>query len=573
MPTRGGLIYMRNIGNISLIARLLYSLGFLSRERRREFFYGLATVFSLFTLIYFSPSLFGDRDSENLDYDANSFDLAMGWRLASPPADERILIVDIDERSLAVMASKYGRWPWPRSGMAEFIALAADQEPAAVGLNIMYSDSDLNDPEGDSLLEEIIGYLPNVILPMTRLSPDNDKISQVTAGIIPGANILNAEAVNRTVAMLFPMYPSAQLNAGLNNLIVDDDGVVRRFQPYWKDDGFALPSMPHQLAKAGTQLSWTYGLDRSEYLINWRNKRTSYERISFVDLYNALMGAETYDIETLVGKYLIVGLTAPGLAVLKGTSLSPITDDNVIIATSLDDLLNDSGIITLPSWLIVLASISTFYTLAAIYVRGVDSEKIDKGFALYELVAVGITVLSISYTRFAFDLSYVVVMGLAFYSFAAVYDWPAKGSMRATRRFYAETPWADSQSVCVIAFYDQDPLFYQSATEFQDRLGAKCVYPIDNMYSGASIASELLTPVRLLFVLEADKVSGEIAALDEKYGVTVSALEHDTDQTVLRYQVSEMALKATLLLLGEVHRLGTEGEVGTKNKIPEKGRQ
>jgi hypothetical protein len=93
------------------------------------------------------------------------------------------------------------------------------------------------------------------------------------------------------------------------------------------------------------------------------------------------------------------------------------------------------------------------------------------------------------------------------------------------------------------------------------------------MYSGASIASELLTPVRLLFVLEADKVSGEIAALDEKYGVTVSALEHDTDQTVLRYQVSEMALKATLLLLGEVHRLGTEGEVGTKNKIPEKERQ
>lgn len=573
MPTSGELIHMRNIGNLSLITRLLYSLGFLSRERRREFFYGLATIFSFFTLIYFSLSLFSDSGNDSLDYDANSFDLAMEWRLASPLADERILIVDIDERSLAIMASDYGRWPWPRSVMAEFIALAADQEPAALGLNIMYSDSDLNDPDGDALLEEIIGYLPNVILPMTRLSPDNDKISQVTAEIIPGANILNPEAGNRTVAMLFPMYPSAQLNAGLNNLIVDDDGLVRRFQPYWKDDGFALPSMSHQLAKAGNQLPWAYGLDRSEYLINWRNKRTSYERISFVDLYNALMGAESYDIETLAGKYLIVGLTAPGLAVLKGTSLSPITDDNLIIATSLDDLLNDSGIITLPSWLIVLASIFTFYTLAALYVKGVDSEKIDKGFALYEIVAVGITVLSISYTRFAFDLSYVVVMGLAFYSLAAVYDWPAKGSMRATRRFYDETPWAESQSVCVIAFYDLDQLFDQSAAEFQNRLGAKNVYPIDNMFSGASIASEILTPIRLLFVLEADKVSDEIAALDEKYGVTVSALEHDTDQTVLRHQVSEMALRATLLLLGEVHRFGPRGEMGVKNNIPDKERQ
>lgn len=544
---------MRSVTSMTAIARLLYSLGFLSRERRREFFFGLATAFSIFTLVYFSPSLFGDPNDVSLDYDSGSFDLAMDWRLASPPVDERILIVDIDERSLAMMANDYGRWPWPRSVMADFIALAADQAPAAIGLNIMYSDPDLNDPDGDLLLGEIIEYVPNIVLPMTRLSSDNDGLSQVTVDMIPGAVIHQAVATKQTVAMLFPMYLSAQQNAGLNNLVVDDDGLVRRFQPLWVDNGFSLPSMAHQLAKAGHQLLWRQDRDRSEYLINWRNKGAEYERVPFVDLYGALMGEESYDLDSLRDKFLVVGLTAPGLALLKGTPLSPVTDDNVIIATALDDILNETGLITLPSWIVVLTAILTFYGIATLYVRGVDPEKIDRGFVLYETVGVGITIISISYTRFAFDLSFVVVAGLAFYSLAAVYELPAKGSMRATRRFYAATPWANSESVYAIAFYGQDRLFDKSAAGFQAKLGASSVYPIDNLFSGASIASELLAPIRLLFVLDAEKLGDQIAELDEQHGVTVSRLEHNSDQNVLRYQISQVALQATLLLLEEVH--------------------
>ena len=537
---------------MAAVTRLLYSLGFVSRERRNEFFIGLACIFSLFTLVYFSSSLLGDADDQSLDYDAGSLDVAMDWRLSSPVADSRILIVDIDERSLALMAEDYGRWPWPRSVMAEFIALAADLEPAAIGLNIMYSDSDLNDPDGDLLLEEIISYVPSTILPMTRLSPSNDELSQVTASMLPGVRIDEEQAAEKTVAMLFPMYASAQQHSGLNNLVVDDDGLVRRFQPYWLDDGFSLPSLSHQMVQAAGDLSWSSERNRSEYLINWRNKGSDYSRVSFVDLYDALMGEGAFDIESLTGKYLIVGLTAPGLAVLKGTSLSPITDDNLIIATSLDDLLNDTGLITLPSWVIVLISILTFFGLSAAYIRGVDPDKIDMGFVVYETVGVGITLLSISYTRYAFDLSYVVVAGLAFYSLAAVYDWPAKGSMRATRRFYAETPWAMSRGVCAIAFYDQDQLFDETARDFQSKLGAKSVYPIDNLFSGASIASELLEPIRLLFVLDSERLNDAISDLDQRHGVTVSFLKHEANERVLRYQISEVALKATLLLLEEV---------------------
>ena len=57
-----------------------------------------------------------------------------------------------------------------------------------------------------------------------------------------------------------------------------------------------------------------------------------------------MMGVGDFDLTSLNGKYVVLGLTAPGLAMFKGTALSPITDDNLIIATSLDDLLSDTGL-------------------------------------------------------------------------------------------------------------------------------------------------------------------------------------------------------------------------------------
>ena len=82
----------------------------------------------------------------------------MDWRLSSPDANHDIVIIDIDERSLAIMAEEYGRWPWPRAVIADFLAILSESEPAAVGINVMYSDPDLQELEGDQILDEIISY-------------------------------------------------------------------------------------------------------------------------------------------------------------------------------------------------------------------------------------------------------------------------------------------------------------------------------------------------------------------------------------------------------------------------------
>ena len=543
---------MKSIRLMQVLSKLVYSVGFLSRELRTHFFVGLAALFSFFTLLYFAESFFGGKDQQALDYDAGSMDFAMEWRLSSPKAHPDIVIIDVDERSLAIMAEEFGRWPWPRAVMADFLAMLSESEPAAVGVNVMYSDPDLQDLEGDQIFDEIISYLPNVVLPMTRLSPENDALSEVGVEMLPGVRLQSDEVGATGIAMLFTMFPSAEEQMGLNNLVIDDDGLVRRFQPFWLENNFSIPSFAYRMQSASGAKAWSVDTDFSEYLINWRNKKDTYRRISFVDVYLAMIGEGDFDLATLEGSYVVLGLTAPGLAMFKGTALSPITDDNLIIATSLDDMLSDTGLRTLPSWLIALIAIGTFWVLAVCYLKEVDDELIDLCFVIYETVAVFITLGSISFTRYAFDLSYVAASALAFYSVAAVYEIPTKGSMRAVRRFYASQAWLQSKDLVAVAFYDLDEEFNESARTFQKILGAKNVYQIDNLFSGESIASEILEPVRLLLLLNTDPIEDQLAELDAMVGVALSRLEKSSDEEKIRWQISEVALKASLKLLPEL---------------------
>ena len=63
---------MRSVRLLEMMSKLIYSLGFLSREFRTQFFIGLAALFSLFTLFYFIDAFLGGRSQQTLDYDTGS---------------------------------------------------------------------------------------------------------------------------------------------------------------------------------------------------------------------------------------------------------------------------------------------------------------------------------------------------------------------------------------------------------------------------------------------------------------------------------------------------------------------
>jgi len=56
--------------------------------------------------------------------------------LRAPPASERILLVTIDDASLAAL----GHWPWPRSVHAKAIQAISAARPAAIAYDVLFTE-------------------------------------------------------------------------------------------------------------------------------------------------------------------------------------------------------------------------------------------------------------------------------------------------------------------------------------------------------------------------------------------------------------------------------------------------
>ena len=92
---------------------------------------------------------------DNLAYDAQ----LSAWER---DVSEDIIIVAIDDDSL----NKEGRWPWPRSKHADLINKLELESPRAIGLDIIFSEPDRNNPLSDEKLAKAIKASGKVVLPL-----------------------------------------------------------------------------------------------------------------------------------------------------------------------------------------------------------------------------------------------------------------------------------------------------------------------------------------------------------------------------------------------------------------------
>lgn len=345
------------------------------------------------------------------------YDSVMRHRLASPQAAANVVILDVDESSLAKLAPEYGRWPWPREVMAQAIAELEEGGVAGLVVNIMFSDADLNNPDSDAVLDFVTTETNRTAYPMVRLPAGNDSQSQLKAGAIPGLILEAAE--EPTVAALVPFLAGMQAAMGVSNLENDIDGIVRRAGLWHQDAAWRMPTLAGRML----QLSGVEGLDErvEKQFLNWRNKGASYQRVSFADYFLALNGSDDFDPAFFQGKYVVLGASAPGISNLKPTPINAIMDDNEILATFIDDVLNDSHVRLLPSWLVVILALAFIALLAALFSSKKAMGKLDFMFVVMEGAGVVILFVCASYTNYFVDLTPALTAGLAYYSVARMY--------------------------------------------------------------------------------------------------------------------------------------------------------
>ena len=240
--------------------------GFLARKLSHNFYLHLAGLFSLFALVDVlflhqghAPEVLRPGGEEPH---------------VKPAPDPQIVVVDIDEKSLAAMAKEYGRWPWPRQVLGEFVESLSQQGPKAVVFDVLFSDPDVFNPDSDAYFNEVIAATPNVFFPYSRLPAKDDGLSQVTPEMIPGAVKTPAAESGKTAAVVLPYFKAITESGRLGtfNIDPDADGIVRAYLVWLDAHGWRLPSLP---ARVGQELGDEMP-QRQSILLNWRGKPFSY---------------------------------------------------------------------------------------------------------------------------------------------------------------------------------------------------------------------------------------------------------------------------------------------------------
>ncbi|HEY6096072.1 MAG TPA: CHASE2 domain-containing protein [Gallionellaceae bacterium] len=388
----------------------------LARRWRKNFYLYLAVLFTVFAL----------ADTAFLHFTANmrqvALDAMLRHRIIVPKPDPDIVIVDVNEASLAAMGKEYGRWPWPRQVLGEFLQQIEKQQPKAVVFDILFSDADVYNPDSDAYFDAAIAATSNTYFPMLRLDPDSDKLSQIKPAMLPGVKPLGDEAQqDATVAVVLPHFAAA-LNGGrlgLHNIYPDVDGVARYYLVYRDDYGWKLPSLP---ARLGMDMGWPEPVAQ-QVMLNWRGAPFSYHYVSFSDVFaDMAKQVKTRPQDEFKNKIVIIGSTAPSLFDSKPTPLSKVHPGVEILATAMDNLKH-GDYLRLPEARVpyLLLTLVIVWLTAWGFYRNVGRAKMDRLFGLSQFILIGISYASINFTDTYINLTGPVTVALAYFSIARIY--------------------------------------------------------------------------------------------------------------------------------------------------------
>jgi len=306
---------------------------------------------------------------DNIIYDAR-------LRLTMPRGvDERIVILDIDERSLQEVA----RWPWPRDVMAKIVEKLFDQyEVAIVAFDVVFAEADYSSGirSLDALAKDDLKAVPafNEVYQRLRPALDNDGLfAKAIKGrpVVLGYYLSSETDAKRIAAIPKPVLPKGTfagrgipftswvgyggnlaaftdnaVSAGHFNPLVDFDGVVRRVPMIAELDGAYYEALSLAvvramlgdpkveagyaskgvLQKGYAGLEWlkvgplTIPVDETaSALVPYRGPKDSFRYVSLADVFH-----DRLKPGELKGKVALVGTTAPGLLDLRSTPVGSV---------------------------------------------------------------------------------------------------------------------------------------------------------------------------------------------------------------------------------------------------------
>lgn len=186
------------------------------------------------------------------------------------PIDERIQMIVVDDNSI----KKIGQWPWNRSVHAKLIDILSKGKPAAIGMDILFSEKS-SDPKADKELVDSAKRARNLVFASYGDFPDTSKAGTIIA------------------KRYFQPFEGLQAvsKAGHINVVMDSDGFIRRSLNKFKYNNEIISSFDLQLYK---QYLESTGKKLSNLKIRQDNWNRSY--IDFVEKANQFTPIPYYKV-------------------------------------------------------------------------------------------------------------------------------------------------------------------------------------------------------------------------------------------------------------------------------------
>lgn len=240
--------------------------------RKKHWYLGffLAIALLVFSVVLTELQLLQKWD--NLFYDLTS-------SYVKRPNDKQIVIIAIDEYSL----HKIGRWPWPRAMHARLIDRLTDVGVSAIGMDILFMEPNLSNPEDDQKLVNAIRRNGRVVLPVLTHYQDQQLV--VTPPLADIAKVAKLAHVN---------------------MDFDRQGIVRKLDLQLKTaESEVLPAMSLALMRLLPEYTDPLSLDSMPLRLlafSGPFQQISYSKVLFdQDIANSLQN-----------KLVLIGITAAG---------------------------------------------------------------------------------------------------------------------------------------------------------------------------------------------------------------------------------------------------------------------
>ncbi|MDH6166488.1 CHASE2 domain-containing sensor protein/signal transduction histidine kinase [Variovorax boronicumulans] len=279
--------------------------------------------------------------------------IALQGRELRQAHDSQVVIVEIDDKSLEAL----GPWPWRKTAHARLIDRVMQDAPLAIGLDILLTDPDAQEPGDNKVLANALERSGKVVL-TAMLQSD-------------GGNPLTIEPIG--------CLAQAAARVGLDRLPVDEDGVSRDVYLHeglagFEFDHFSLAMLkvvnPHhefekmppgrleaeELPHTPPSGRWVDWRRSHRMIVPFAGPPGRFRRISYIDVLTDSVPPGTFR-----GKYVLVGTTAPALGNLYATPVSAkgnLMPGVEINANVLDSLLRRHDLSPAPAWLNMALSLS-----------------------------------------------------------------------------------------------------------------------------------------------------------------------------------------------------------------------